>query len=254
MSKPDVILDNYPAVYEYYAQLPPDMEYMQQKYAGFSAGFTPAVFSAPDGIADQLDQLAQDDHRIILSMNHTHFIDQFPVGAEINNGKLGDDMRTRPMSMLAKDAYFRTNFRDDLDSMNAIPIFQPKRYQDNSRLVGEAGLAAIETAVQRMQDGYNLGAFWEGQRNAGDIRAVQPLQAGLFHVIKKLGRRGIKSAVLNVAVIHDNLDNPKRSIVHVNEPLVNLTGKRANVIGAVQDDLQQATDYAYALLDKVTNS
>src|SRR6266699_1563286 len=198
MSKPDVVLNNYPAVYKYYEQLPPDAEYMQQKYDEFSAGFTPAVFSAPPAIADRLDQLAQDDYRIILSMNHTHAIDQFPVAAAINAGQFGVDMATRPISIFAKDAYFQTDeSRDVFDRMNAIPIFQRKNYEENYGLIvlGRAAVAAIQTAVTRMKHGQNLSAFWEGERNrSGNVRQVQKLQSGLSRLVKGLGNEGIKWA------------------------------------------------------------
>lgn len=242
-------------MYEYYAQLPPDTEYMQQKYNEFSAGFTPAVFSAPSDIGDQLDQLSQENRRIILSMNHTHASDQFPVAAAINTGEFGKDMATRPISIFAKDTYFQADeTRDAFDRMNAIPIFQRKNYEETYGLVvlGRAAIAAIQTAVIRMKHGQNLSAFWEGERNtSGNVRRIQKLQSGLSRVVRGLGSEGVEWAVVNVAIAHDNLDTPRRTVIHVNEPLLELPNKPVEMTTVVTDDLQQAVDHAYALLDRV---
>lgn len=189
MKKPEVTLENYETVYEYYRQ------YQQPRigaYIGHSAMalmFRPNVRYAP-GAEDAIqDLLHEEDGRVILAFNHLSDRDQYVVGAMARREPVMRQMAGNTF-IQSKEVLFhhpnkllRPLLRQGVDIMGAIPAFRKKDIDESQdSLRKRATSAMLRTSVEKLRNGQHMAVFPEGTRNKEHPDTVQDIKPGIFVV------------------------------------------------------------------------
>lgn len=191
MKKPEVALENFEQVYDYY------LDYQQPQWGArfghwaMSKMFHPTVEyigNAEDLIDESIN--AQDERTVII-MNHLTDQDQYVISSMIT-----DEEVFRPMIgktfIQAKEPLFhhpnrplRPLLRRGVDIMGAVPAFRKKDVNDdiNPGLRRDATARLIDMSIEKLRRGGHMAMFPEGTRNKDCPETVQEFKSGLSSII-----------------------------------------------------------------------
>jgi len=143
MGNPEVSLDNYEAVYEYYRSHQQNRFVAKLAYAALALKYRPRVRYAP-GAEAALKTLLERKTQLVVAVNHLTESDQFTLAATAWRTPLRRVIgRTR---VLAKDELFvDPSQRKKIDMMGSIPVFRSKNY--GLRAVSDAGRVMMDVAA-----------------------------------------------------------------------------------------------------------
>ncbi|MFE4498921.1 lysophospholipid acyltransferase family protein [Rhodococcus sp. NPDC056743] len=243
MDAPEVSLDNYEAVYEYYRVHQQNRFVAKLAYAGLALKYRPRVTYAP-GAEAALKALLERGAQLVIAVNHLTESDQFTLAATAWRTPLRRVIgRTR---VLAKDELFVDPAqRKKVDMMGSIPVFRSKNH--GLRAVSDAGRVMMDVAAERLKDGDSLAIFPEGTCNTADPRTLQHVNSGIGHIVSRAEKLGCSPALLSVGISYGpEAGHVTSARVFIGTPVVDLGGKPMDIARIVQGDLQRAVDGAVA--------
>lgn len=243
MDAPEVSLDNYEAVYEYYRGHQQNRFVAKLAYAALALKYRPRIAYAP-GAEAALAALLGRGTQLVVAVNHLTESDQFTLAATAWRTPLRRVIgRTR---VLAKDELFVDPAqRKKVDMMGSIPVFRSENH--GLRAVSDAGRVMMDVAAQRLSEGDCLAIFPEGTCNAEDPRTLQHVNSGIGHIVSRAEKLGCSPALLSVGISYGpEVGHVKSARVFIGTPVVDLGGKPMDIARVVQGELQRAVDGAVA--------
>ncbi|AOW93192.1 acyltransferase [Rhodococcus sp. WMMA185] len=249
MGRPEVSLENYGDVYEFYRDHQQNRVLAKLAYAALYAKYRPRVRYA-DGAEARLVELLNLGTVLIIAANHISHSDQYTLAATAWKSPLRRVIgRTR---VLAKDELFvDPDLRKKLDMMGSIPVFRSKNH--GLRAVADAGRLMMDISADRLSRGDCLAIFPEGTCNEEDQTTLQSINSGIGHIVKRAGERGVSPVLLSIGISYGpdahgpDTENVKSASVYVGQPVSDLPTKPIDIAHAVQEDLQNVVDRAVAL-------
>lgn len=243
MDSPEVSLDNYEAVYEFYRTHQQNPVVAKFAYAALALKYRPRVRYA-SGAQAALALLLEQKTRLVVAVNHLTESDQFTLAATAWRSPLRRVIgRTR---VLAKDELFVDPAqRKKVDMMGSIPVFRSKNH--GLRAVSDAGRMMMDVAAERLAGGDCLAIFPEGTCNTEDPRTLQHVNSGIGHIVARAQKLGCSPALLSIGINYGSgAANVKSASVFIGAPVAEFGTKPMDISRAVQTNLQAAVDRSVA--------
>lgn len=243
MGNPEVSLDNYEAVYEYYRSHQQNRFVAKLAYAALALKYRPRVRYAP-GAEAALKTLLERKTQLVVAVNHLTESDQCTLAATAWRTPLRRVIgRTR---VLAKDELFvDPSQRKKVDMMGSIPVFRSKNY--GLRAVSDAGRVMMDVAAERLGNGDCLAIFPEGTCNTEDPTRLQHVNSGIGHIVARAEKLGCSPALVSIGINYGPVaGDVKAASVFVGMPVTELPDKPMDIARTVQADLQVAVNGAVA--------
>lgn len=183
MKRPEVTLENYQNLYQYYQQTEQSSKWLQCVHSILARIYNPKVEWDEDSREAISKRLAAGS-RFIIASNHLVIADQFPIAAALRQ-----EESLRPIIgntfVPAKAPYYQQwytkSLRPALDKLGAIPVFRSSEADKGRALQAEATRLFIATAAGKIIAGNHMFIFPEGTRNREN-----PTEIGRIH--KGIGR------------------------------------------------------------------
>lgn len=249
MRPPEVLLDDFDTVYDYYRDHRQNRVKAWAAYAFLARRFRPRVYFA-EGARERVRTLLRSKRPVLIAVNHLSRHDPYTVAAAAWRSPL------RPLigrvRVLAKDELFvDPKLRGQVDMMGAIPVFRGKDH--GIRAVNAAGQRMMDICAERMARGDHLCVFPEGTCNTVDPARVQPVGSGIGHIAFRAAKLGAAPALLSLGLSYGpgNGTEPSREQVKsaafwFGNPIEELPARPAEISRLVREDLQHALDGAVA--------
>jgi len=203
MSRPEVLLQNYDALYNFYEQY--EQNQLFARFGHFVLGqmYKPQVSYAEDGFAQEaIRNELDEDRRLALAANHLTDADQYALMSLIQREKvfhpfIGNSFMAAKASLFTRPpSKGGLVLRRALDGMGGIPVFRTEdvEYQDAetpteiTKLQQLARSRADDVQVARLKRGRHGANFLEGTRNRVDQTQVQPLKKGFAHTVSRAAK------------------------------------------------------------------
>ncbi len=247
MKKPEVTLQNYEAVYDYYEQ------YQQPRIGAYighkimSLMFRPNVEYA-DGADQTIEDILYAHGRLVVALNHLSDNDQYVVSAMALRERV-----FRPLVghtfIQSKEVLFnhpnkivKPLMRRGVDAMGAIPVFRKKDVNEDANYLRRLATdRMLQTSAEKIEHGQHMAIFPEGTRNTERPDVVQPLKPGINAV---LGQAAANLLVGVVPVGFTYGDDMRRPKMYVNEPMIYQPTRNDAFLGKLQSSLQHSVDRA----------
>lgn len=253
MKRPEVLVENFKEVYEYYEQYRPGPRASKLGHLAMSLAFRPRI-SFADKAENEIASLIADGTRIIISANHINNRDQYVVGAAAQIEPTLRPLRGKTF-IPAKESLFQSPLlRRCVDTMGAIPAFRAKDAMRERDQVAPAEhpqvrkLATkqlLETAIKRIDRGDHMAIFPEGTRNTANPLEIQELKEGVGVIAVGV------SPETNVAIIPMGIcygpEYDFRShipTVHIGQPLTERYKHPSELTADLHIELQNCVDIA----------
>ncbi|MEV0948058.1 lysophospholipid acyltransferase family protein [Rhodococcus sp. NPDC049939] len=248
MGRPEVSLENFGEVYEFYRDHQQNRLLAKLAYASLYVIYRPRIRYA-EGAKAHLEALLKSGAVLIVAANHVTHSDQYTLAATAWNSPLRRVIgRTR---VLAKDDLFvDPGLRKKLDMMGSIPVFRSKNH--GLRAVAAAGKLMMDISAERLRRGDSLAIFPEGTCNEEDPTQLQLINSGIGHIAKRAVDRGVSPVLLSVGISYGpdaqgpDTENVKSASVYIGQPFPDLPSRPMDIARVVQKDLQSAVDGAVA--------
>ena len=191
MKKPEVTLENFEQVYDYY------LDYQQPRWGArlghwaMSKMFQPSVEYIA-GAEDLIDEsINSKDVRTVIIMNHLTDQDQYVISSMITDEEVFKPMIGNTFIQAKEPLFHHPNrllrplLRRGVDVMGAVPAFRKKDIGDdaNSQLRRDATARLIDVSVEKLRRSGYMAMFPEGTRNKNDPKKVQEFKSGLSSVV-----------------------------------------------------------------------
>jgi len=193
--RPEIAVNN-PALYDYYANLPRNEEFMQKFHWLCSHVLHSQTIWAPDS-RDAVGQHLHAGKPALLLLGHATWLDP-----AFDAGKIYEHEELHPIIgnnvIPANAPYFKKPFFGWLfDKGRAIPAFRPKdipsdgesvndQARETARITARNALARI--CIENIDNNSNVAIFFEGTRNRGDRQQVQPPKGTVMKIIEGVQR------------------------------------------------------------------
>ncbi|WP_216896799.1 lysophospholipid acyltransferase family protein [Nocardia alni] len=251
MDRPEVVLENSDAVYEFYTEHRQHRLQAWGAYAILARRYRPRIGYAP-GARESLRRVISGRRPLLIVINHLSQQDPYTVAAAAWRSALRPVIgRTR---VLAKDELFaEPDLRRRIDMMGGIPVFRGKDY--GLRAVNAAGQRMIDICAERMARGDGIAIFPEGTCNDVDPARVQAVGSGVGHIAFRAMKLGADPVLVPLGLSYgpraDPAVEPTKSDAvsasfHFGVPVPELPARPAEVARLVRDELQHALDGAVA--------
>lgn len=251
MERPEVILENSDAVYDFYLEHQQNRLQAWGAYALLARRYRARVAYAP-GARERLRELISQRRPLLISINHLSQLDPYTVASAAWNSALRPVIgRTR---VLAKDELFlEPKQRRRIDMMGGIPVFRGKDH--GLRAVNAAGQRMIDICAERLKRGDGVAVFPEGTCNEVDPTQVQAVGSGIGHIAFRAMKLGAKPALVSLGLSYGPRADPtveptkeeaKSASFYFGVPVPDLPARPAEIARLVKDELQTALDGAVA--------
>jgi 1-acyl-sn-glycerol-3-phosphate acyltransferase len=149
--------------------------------------YRPKIHTA-ENVEYELEEIVENDDRIIFASNHLTIADQFPIAALTKRvdplRPLGDRVFA-----LAKSSYFTKPYlKPGLDATGTLPVFRPQDVDSNLRLQAAATRSLIQTSVARIVEGWSMLIFPEGTRNREDPGRLGTIHGGIGRIASEASK------------------------------------------------------------------
>ncbi len=246
MTKPEVTLENYEAVYDYYLEHQQPRIKAMAAYAFLALKYHPRIHYA-EGAKEQAKQLETGNTPLLIAANHpTNHSDQYILAATAWKSPLRH--RIGHMRVLGKDDLFESDDqRDKVDMMGTIPVFRGKDH--GMRAVNAAGQRMMDICAERLYRGDSIAIFPEGEHNEINPETVNRVNSGIGHIAARAIELGAPLNLLSIGIAYDQPGphpNVKSASVFINAPIStsDIPGRPAQITRLVKEDLQSAVDNA----------
>jgi hypothetical protein len=189
MTKPEVTLENYEAVYNFYEDYRPKPEDVQKIYSKVGKIFRPNVeyaYGAQEIIADALNT----GHRLIIVSNHVNYCDPPNIAALAEREQLLNTIVGNTFIPARADLFKHDKLRNAIDDLGAIPIIRAKTIDREDRernaLRRKATERYLGCCVTKISEGQHMAIFPEGTRNLDKKQLLLPVKDGLAKVIEQI--------------------------------------------------------------------
>jgi 1-acyl-sn-glycerol-3-phosphate acyltransferase len=257
MKKPQVRLDNFEAVYEYYQQHRPNKVFNRAGHLAMSLAYRPRVEFASDA-SETISRLIQTGKRLIIAANHVTANDQYIIASMAQREKPLKPLRGKTF-IPSKELLFRNPLlRRAVDAMDAVPTFRTKDVAD-PKLSPEAGQAAletqraasnrlIETSIVKLDQGEHMAIFPEGTRNPDNPTTVQKLKKGVGIIACGVDET-TEVAFVPTGIYYGEGEDMRAFTpsLYIGQPITERFETPEDVVGALQISLQESVDRAVAL-------
>lgn len=248
MKRPEVTLDNYQAVYDWYQQYRQPRPLTKLAYAALNRMYKPSVYYS-DGAEDQFDEFRIDNTSQIFVFNHlTNKHDQFVASAVAHQMIPEDVGRTR---VLAKDELFHGVQGRFVNLMGAVPTFRKKDHVAGVETVDRANDAMFAALGAIVAGGENVAVFGEGTHNKADPTKLQKLRPGFARIALHAYNIGANVAITPIGMSFgptiDSLNPKQASVIVAPSVRVEYTDTINTLLDVTRDSLQTAIDYANAV-------
>ncbi|MEV6431383.1 1-acyl-sn-glycerol-3-phosphate acyltransferase [Nocardia sp. NPDC051463] len=251
MERPEVLLDNADAVYDFYRDHRQNRFKAWGAYALLGRRYHPRVAYA-DGARELLHDLIAQGRPLLVAINHLSESDPYTVAAAAWRSELRRVIgRVR---VLAKDELFLdSDQRRKIDMMGGIPVFRGKDH--GLRAVNAAGQRMIDICAERMAAGDGIAVFPEGTCNDVDQTQVQAVGSGIGHIAFRAMKLGAVPALVSMGLSYGTRPDPsiavtkeeaKSASFYFGLPITELPARPAEIARLVHTDLQRALDGAVA--------
>lgn len=251
MTKPEVMLENYQQIYDYYGSRRPNVYANKILHTFLGAIIRPQI-TFDLGAKEELSRLLETQTTLILASNHTSNFDPPTIAAMAQREKIMRPMRGNT-SVMSKQSLFKWPLRSIIDQLYAIPTFRTGDVERSDGTVDAERTTLQRAASQEVQDmsvrlldsGIHMAIFPEGTRNKNDPSEVQPLKRGLGDIACRVSS---ETALAIVPVgIHYTSEDTRTNFtpaVHLGAPVHGPFDDASHVTALMQHELQTAVDTA----------
>lgn len=275
MKRPEVTLNNYQAVYDWYQQYRQPRPITKLAYAALNRMYKPNVYYA-ENARDEFDEFRSDGTSQIFVFNHlTNKHDQFVASAVAHQIVPEDVGRTR---VLAKDELFHGVQRRFVNLMGAVPTFRKKDHVTSaeaeaagftpimidqllalqSETVDHANETMFSATGSIMAAGENMAVFGEGTHNKVDPTKLQKLRPGFARIALHAYNLGARVAVTPIGMsFGQSIDslNPKHAAVVVAPSIrVDAADTTDSLLENTRNLLQSAINHANTIHSLARNA
>lgn len=256
MKKPPVTLENYQAVYEYYAQHRQNPVAWRLSHFVLGKLFRPNVTMAP-GAAEEIERHLDRGNQLVVASNHVSDIDPPIIVATAERSPLkriaGNTFIPSKYSLFRQTSLKGRVQRRAIDGLGAIPIFRNKdvrpdgsEVSEEQKVLQKAALSGLlETSIELINQGQNMAIFPEGERNPEDPANLLELGWGLGHIVCNADPKN-DLAIVPMG-IHYGIGEAKQAFtpsVHLGTPIPDSFTRPEEVISALKPVLQYTVDRA----------
>lgn len=190
MNRPEVALENYRELQEYYSQIEPNWFVARAVHLASALVYKPHVYFE-EGTKEAISEELSMGTRLLIACRHMYIDDQNAVAAAIQRE---NELRALVGNAFipAKEPYFNKEFhgkkylRQWLDRAGAVPVFRPQDipdlHKDNHQLQAQVTRSFIDTAAQKIIRGQHMFIFPEGTRNRTDSKELLRINKGLGRI------------------------------------------------------------------------
>ncbi|RJO76840.1 1-acyl-sn-glycerol-3-phosphate acyltransferase [Nocardia panacis] len=251
MERPEVLLENVDAVYDFYRSHQQNRLQAWGAYALLARRYFPRISYAA-GAREALREVIAQRRPLLIAINHLSENDPYTVAAAAWRSELRRVIgRVR---VLAKDELFAEPVRRRrIDMMGGIPVFRGKDH--GIRAVNAAGQRMMDICAERIADGDGLAVFPEGTCNDVDPAVVQAVGSGIGHIAFRARRLGAEPVLVSMGLSYGPRTDPgveptkeqaRSASFHFGVPITELPARPADIARLVRTDLQVALDGACA--------
>ncbi|WP_458686554.1 lysophospholipid acyltransferase family protein [Nocardia tengchongensis] len=251
MQPPEVTLENFDAVYDYYRDHRQNLLKAKAAYWLLGRRFQPRVGFAA-GARRELRDFISEGRPLVISINHLSEKDPYTVSAAAWRSPL------RPVightRVLAKHEVFaEPKLRSTLDMMGGMPVFRSKDHESSS--VNAASGRLIDTCAEVMARGDSIALFPEGTCNYVDHTRVLELGGGIGHIVCRARELGANPVLVSLGLSYGPREDPAAELskadvrsasFYFGRPVGELPAQPADITGLVREELQAALDGAVA--------
>lgn len=257
MSRPEVTPGNHTAVYDYYREHEPSAPVLKGLHWSMNKLYRPTLHFA-DGAAERIDELLDNNNRLIIACNHVNMFDQLPAAAVLQQRPLRRVVGNT--IVLAKQPYFENPaVRRLLDLCGAIPVCRDKDLTEELGLTRrdqlQIGQELISTVGQKMGEGYHMFLFPEGTRNQSNPAELGQIKSGVGRMaLAATAAHGESEPPVPVALVPmaiwygEDVRHSLRPTIHVNTPqegpFTNAAQITRNLAGGMAESLAAAIKLA----------
>ncbi|MEV6096594.1 lysophospholipid acyltransferase family protein [Nocardia sp. NPDC051981] len=249
MERPEVVLENSDAVYDFYRDHQQNLLKARAAYWLLGRRYHPRVTYAA-GARDRLREFVSQRRPLLIAVNHLSQLDPYTVAAAAWRSVL------RPVightRVLAKDELFtETKLRERIDMMGGIPVFRGKDH--GLRAVNAAGQRMIDICAERMARGDGVAVFPEGTCNDVDPSQVQTVGTGIGHIAFRARKLGAEPVLVSLGLsygprldprVEPTKEEARSASFYFGMPVAELPTKPAEITRVVREELQNALDGA----------
>lgn len=267
MSRPEVSLENYEAVYNYYENHTQNLQFARFGHFVMSKIYAPEVSYAENGAAEEaIREEFNAGRRILITPNHLTEADQYVLISlvkreEVFNPFIGNSFMPAKASLFMQPAFKGgAVLRRALDELGGIPIVRQEDIRrqgieltpEIKELHRKAMLRADEVQVSKIIKGNHTGNFAEGTRNRVDHTQVQPLKKGFAYTACRAAEI-VGVTVVPVGMYYggepqsyqkQDVPDKRKPIVHIGMPMTVETSSPAELVSQVYPAMQSCVDVA----------
>ncbi len=263
-SRPEVSIENYPEVFEYYDHRGPNKSFAKVAHFALSQIFRPHVFFGR-GAEEQIDAEVRDGTQLLLVSNHTKSeTDQYNLATAVQRvptlrNRRGNFTIMGKQSLFNQPGIVGLAQRYAIDALGAYPVVRAKDGEEISEDLAEARVEASVLSRRlgvnkAVRDRLDVAGFPEGERlqEGQHHHKVRELKSGFQQIHSELiGNRRV--AVLSVGLFIGDEDlgyDTKHADMVFGMPLITDTadpGEFNEMLHAnMQRDLSHAVDIRYS--------
>lgn len=257
MRAPEVTINNYLEVYNYYRQRDPSPAVANLGH--FIAGllYHPKVEYQPGAKSRIFEQVGEVKRPVLIVPNHIYRSDVMHLPAILQREGVFRPLRTNTV-IVAQSPLFQGASRLLYDRLGAIPAFRKKDTagmgldEDTRKALHVLAKSELASVIgSKIDKGFSTAIFSEGERNLNneesDPRKVQPLKNGIIDMINAAtDPEGLMIVTAGFAYMEDGRGDVLRPNVFIPSPL-EVGDSTDGLLDRVQASLQFAVDNAYAL-------
>lgn len=254
LERPDITLDNYSEVYDYFAKQEVDPYAVPAVVMQADEKYGPSYVLIESGANEKIAELIDGDARFVVNISHLREPD-----TEIATKGLAQTAFRRILSqavVFAKDEHFRTEDegkRTVLDKLG-LPVFHPKRYPGHefrlkiAKAAARASALATKWAVEKKRP---IIIHGEGERNTKDKTTVQQMRALLGRVALGIKEKDVPTALLSMAIAYPDPESSRGAVLVIGTPRTDLPDKQNEFAVMAQDELQRLADRGYEEIEEL---
>ncbi len=249
MSRPELVVENADAVYDYYANREPNSKTAHTLHYIFGKVYRPEVHFE-EGAAEAIETHLEEKGNLIWASTHELFHDQFIMAALAERYRELQKLRANTV-ILGKVPLFKApipGLRPILDSFGAIPTFRSKDIAkeggDPTTTRDRATKLLVATAIKHIDVGRNLAIYPEGTRGSNPEK-VQKIRSGIGHIACGTANPD-NILIMPSATNYHNGDRKFTPTVYIGQPF-EVAASPSEVVDDVKEKLQHCVDEVNAL-------
>lgn len=259
MKRPEVTMDNFQAVFDYYDGRGPNTIFAHFGHYVMGKAFDPEVIFAPgaeEEIGNELELSAQ----AFVVANHDSEADQFNLASFVSKRSVFGRLVSRTVIMARYGLFDEPGKKGHLqriamDELGAFPAYRAKDAKGDPQsrerqLQKKASESTLQLGLNKTaRDKYHLAGFPEGQRtpNGEDHTIVRPLSRGFGEIYSNIDD-GRKLIVISAGIAYGLQDRDyKRPTVYIGNPITGRITDPSEFTGLLHSNMQRDLDHAYDL-------